>query len=183
MNLPSFMSRISIELHMNVGRIIKSVYLRMGYYSQLVIPHSYFFASSMAQVIIDKYVNYMLLYRQKAAWDRLGLKLSKTTMANWIIISAKEYFISLVDRIHELLVIESHVYCDETMIQALNEPGKRNTNTSYMWIYSSIKESKDPIKILEYQPDRSASRYQNFLKGFEGIIVLMVLGMHIAGRF
>ena len=40
-----------------------------------------------------------------------------------------------------------------------------------MWVYSSIKESKRPIKIFEYKPDRKATNPQHFLNGFDGIII------------
>ena len=113
----------------------------------------------------------MPLYRQEAEWKRLGLKLSRTTMANWIILASREYFIPLVNRMHELLVQETHLHCDETFVQVLNEPGKAATSKSYMWVYSSIKESQRPVRIFEYRPDRSAANPQNFLKGFKGTII------------
>ncbi|WP_420911890.1 IS66 family transposase [Thomasclavelia spiroformis] len=78
-----------------------------------VIPHSYASSSAVTQIIIDKYVNHMPLYRQESQWKRLGLKLSRTTMANWVIIASKEYFIPLVNRMHELLIQEAYVHCDE----------------------------------------------------------------------
>ena len=136
-----------------------------------VIPHSYASSSAVTQIIIDKYVNHMPLYRQESQWKRLGLKLSRTTMANWVIIASKEYFIPLVNRMHELLIQEAYVHCDETTVQVLNEPGKEATSKSYMWVYSSIKESEHPIKIFEYKPDRSAANPQNFLKGFKGTTI------------
>ena len=92
-------------------------------------------------------------------------------MANWVIIASKEYFIPLVNRMHELLIQEAYVHCDETLVQVLNEPGKEATSKSYMWVYSSIKESEHPIKIFEYKPDRSATNPQNFLKGFKGTTI------------
>lgn len=136
-----------------------------------VIPHSFASSSAVTQVIVDKYVNHMPLYRQETEWKRLGLELSRATMANRIIISAKEYFIPLVKRMHELLLQEKHIHCDETTVQVLNEPGKTNTSQSYMWVYSSIKESDHPVKIFEYRPDRSAAHPQNFLKGFSETII------------
>lgn len=136
-----------------------------------VIPHSYASPGALTQIITDKYVNHMPLYRQEAEWKRLGLKLSRTTMANWIIPASREYFIPLVNRMHELLVQEIHLHADETSVQVLNEPGKEATSKSYMWVYSSIKESQHPIKIFEYRPDRRAQNPQNFLKGFKGTII------------
>lgn len=136
-----------------------------------VIPHSFTSPSVLSQVIIDKYVNHMPLYRQESEWKRLGLELSRTTMANWIIIAAKEYFIPIVNKMHEMMVQESHIHCDETPVQVLNEPRKKSTSKSYMWVYSNIKESQRPIKIFEYKPDRKATNPQQFLKGFNGTII------------
>ena len=136
-----------------------------------VIPHSFTSSSVVSQVIVDKYVNHMPLYRQETEWKRLGLELSRTTMANWIIIASKEYFIPLVNRLHELLIQESHIHCDETPVQVLNEPGKKATSKSYMWVYSSVKESEKPIKIFEYRSDRKAENPQQFLKEFNGTII------------
>lgn len=148
----------------------KAVMLKAGT-PQPVVPHSYTSPSVLSQVIIDKYVNHMPLYRQESEWKRLGMELSRTTMANWIIIATKEYFIPLVNRMHELMMKESHIHCDETPVQVLNEPGKKATSKSYMWVYSSIKESKRPVKIFDYRPDRKATNPQEFLKGFGGTII------------
>ncbi|RGC87390.1 hypothetical protein DW242_19710 [Thomasclavelia ramosa] len=41
------------------------------------------------------------------------MELSRTTMVNWIIITANEYFIPLEDRLHELMMKESHIHCDK----------------------------------------------------------------------
>lgn len=135
------------------------------------IPHSYASSSAVAQIMKEKFVNHVPLYRQENEWKRLGLELSRATMANWIIIASKEYLIPLKNRMHEILVQESHLHSDETPIQVLNEPGKANTSKSYMWVYASIKESKHPIKIFEYKPDRSSSNPQSFLEGFKGTII------------
>ena len=70
---------------------------------------------------------------------------------------------------------ESHIHCDETPVQVLNEPGKKVTSKSYMWVYSSIKESKRPVKIFDYRSDRKATNLKNFLKGLMVLLSLMVI--------
>ena len=136
-----------------------------------VIPHSFTSPSVLSQVITDKFVNHMPLYRQEAEWKRLGLDLSRTTMANWLIIASKEYFIPIVNRMHEILVEEKYAHADETQVQVLNEPGKPATSKSYMWVYSSIRESSKPIRIFEYKPDRKAENPQKFLENFSGTLI------------
>ena len=136
-----------------------------------VIPHSFTSPSALSQVITDKFVNHMPLYRQEAEWKRLGLDLSRTTMANWLIIASREYFIPIVNRMHEILVEEKYLHSDETPVQVLNEPGKPATSKSYMWVYSSIRESSKPNRIFEYQPDRKAENPQKFLENFSGTLI------------
>ena len=110
-----------------------------------VIPHSYATSESVAQVMVDKYVNCMPLYRQEQEWKRLGFQLSRATMATWIIIASNEWLTPIKDRMHELLLEENYTHADESPVQVLNETGRKNTTKSYMWVYASIKESKHPI--------------------------------------
>ncbi|CQR74732.1 Transposase IS66 family protein [Sporomusa ovata DSM 2662] len=52
----------------------------------------------------------------------------------------------------------------------LREVGRKNTTSSYMWVYSSGQYSQYPIRLFEYQPGRSGSYPQKFLKGFQGFL-------------
>ena len=72
---------------------------------------------------------------------------------------------------HELLLKETHLHSDETVVQVLNEPRKKNTSKSYMWVYASIRESEHPIRIFEYQPDRKSVHPETFFKGFKGTLI------------
>ena len=63
------------------------------------------------------------------------------------------------------------IHADETTVQVLKENGKAATSESRMWVYASWEGSKKPIRIFEYQPDRSGKRPANFLKGFTGYLV------------
>ena len=136
-----------------------------------VIPHSYASAESVAHIMKEKYVNGVPLYRQEAEWSRLGLELNRTTMANWVIIAANDWLKPLKSRMHELLIQGEYVHADETVVQVLNEPGKANTTKSYMWVYSSIKESETPIRIFEYKPTRAGYNPKAFLEGFKGKVI------------
>ena len=63
------------------------------------------------------------------------------------------------------------IHADETTVQVLKENGKAAASASRMWVYASWEGSKKPIRIFEYQPDRSGKRPANFLKGFTGYLV------------
>lgn len=40
-----------------------------------------------------------------------------------------------------------------------------------MWLYASGEHSETPVRIFEYQPDRSGKRPERFLAGFKGCLV------------
>lgn len=136
-----------------------------------VIPHSYAFAESVAHVMKEKFVNGVPLYRQEQEFKRLGLELSRATMANWVIIASKDWIKPIVERMHEELLKEQYTHADETTIQVLKEPDKKSTTKSYMWVYASIKESKKPIRIFDYKQTRAGYNPANFLKGFQGAVI------------
>lgn len=136
-----------------------------------VIPHSYASAESVAFVMKQKFVNGVPLYRQESEWKQMGLDLSRTTMANWIIYSSEHWLKPLTDRMHEILLESKHAHADETPVQVLNEPGKKATTKSYMGVYSSIKESAYPIRLFVYAPNRCGYNPQIFFNGFHGTVI------------
>lgn len=136
-----------------------------------VIPHSYASAESVAFVMKQKFVNGVPLYRQESEWKQMGLDLSRTTMVNWIIYSSEHWLKPLTDRMHEILLESKHAHADETPVQVLNEPGKKATTKSYMWVYSSIKESSYPIRLFVYTPNRCGYNPQIFFNGFHGTVI------------
>lgn len=136
-----------------------------------VIAHSYASAESVSFIMKQKFINGVPLYRQEVEWKQMGLELSRATMANWIIYTSPNWLKPLVERMHEVLLKEKHVHCDETTVQVQNEPGKSPTSKSYMWVYSSIRESEHPIRIFEYRPGRKGYNPKIFLKGFKGTVI------------
>lgn len=135
-----------------------------------VIQHSMASPSSVAWIAHQKYVNAMPLYRQEKEWQMLDVKLSRATMANWLIAATRDWLIPIVDLMHTKLLAHSYLHVDETVIQVMKENNRKNTTNSYMWVYGSVKTSSQPIRIFEYQPGRSGSYPQAFLKGYNGFI-------------
>jgi transposase len=133
-----------------------------------VIPHSYASASSITQVIIQKFVNVVPLYRQESTWQQAGLSLKRQTMSNWILHVSEEYFSPLIERLRAKLLEEQYLHADETRLEVLNEPNRKNTTSSFMWLYSTRQESTTPIRIFDYTQTRNGDHAKNFLVGFQG---------------
>lgn len=69
-----------------------------------VFPKSLASPSSMAYIMNQKYVEGMPLYRIEKQFERLGVFLSRQTIANWVIYGATKWLSPLYDRLHKLLL-------------------------------------------------------------------------------
>ncbi|QGQ96179.1 IS66 family transposase [Paenibacillus psychroresistens] len=134
-----------------------------------VYPGSLVSSSMMAYIMSQKYVESMPLYRQEQQFARLGVALSRQTLANWMIHGADTWLRLLVERMHEHLLQKDILHADETTLQVLREPGRSAESQSYLWLYRTGREGP-PIIIYEYQPTRAGEHPRKFLTGFKGYL-------------
>jgi transposase len=132
-----------------------------------LMNHSLASPSSVANVMYQKYVNSMPLYRQEKDWENLGIALKRSTMANWIIRCSQDYFYPVIGYMREQLLKRDIVHCDETPLQVLKEEGKKPQTKSYMWLYRSGNDGMAPIVLYDYQPSRNGDHPEEYLKGFK----------------
>lgn len=136
-----------------------------------LMKHSLASASSVADIMTKKYADGLPLARQEKIWAREGVELSRATMANWVIQCSQTWLKPLFKHMKQQLLTQDVIHADETTVQVLKEDGKSATSDSQMWVYASGARSEQPIRIFEYQPDRSGKRPENFLRGFTGCLV------------
>lgn len=137
---------------------------------QPVMKGSFAAPEAVAYIMTQKFVNGMPLYRQEQDFNRMGIGLSRQTMSNWLIKCAEDWLEPIYDVLHQMLREQQILHADETVLQVLHEPGKPAQSKSYMWLYRTSEDSGMPIVLYEYQPDRSAKRPSEFLKGFRGYL-------------
>lgn len=134
------------------------------------MPHSLASAGSVAEVVTQKYINSVPLYRQEDIWKNLGIELSRATMANWVIYGAENYLKPIADKLKESLLARDILHVDETTVQVLKEDGKKPETKSYMWVYRSGNDGRKPIVIYDYKPSRDGNIPKEFLKNFNGYL-------------
>ena len=134
----------------------------------LLCPGSFASAEAVAHIMTQKYVMYSPLYRLEQEFHREGLKLSRQTMANWLLNASDTWLRPIYDVLHVELCRETVLHGDETTLQVLKESGKAATSKSYMWLYRTSGCTEHPIVLYEYQPNRKAEHAEEFLKGFSG---------------
>ncbi len=133
-----------------------------------VLPGSLASPTAMACIMSQKYVEGMPLYRQEKQFYRLGVELSRQTLANWVLHGA-DWLSLLYERMHDHLLKRDILHADETTLQVLREPGRAAETTSYLWLYRTGREDP-PIILYDYQRTRSGEHPRKFLDGFKGYI-------------
>ena len=117
----------------------------------------------------QKYLEGMPLYRQEKQFSRMGLVLSRQTIANWMIQGADRWLYSVYHRMHQLLLKLDIILADETTLQVLREPGRAATTNSYLWLYRTGIEGP-PIVLYDYKETRAGNNPKEFLSGFKGYL-------------
>lgn len=125
--------------------------------------------SAVAHIIQQKYVEGVPLYRQESQWKRMGVQLSRQTMANWVIHSTKTWLLPLYERMKQHLCQQDIAHADETTLRVLSDPGNTGKSNAYMWLYRT-GHTQTPIVLYEYQPTRKGAHPKQFLAGFQGYL-------------
>ena len=128
-------------------------------------------ASTVAWVVYQKFCNGMPLYRIGQDLGRLGAKISRATLANWVIKNSEAFFTPMYDFFRRKLLERDFAMADETPVQVLHEPERRAQTKSYMWLFRSGEDGDFPIIIYKYSETRAGDTAVDFLDGFHGYLM------------
>ena len=134
-----------------------------------VLPKSNASASTLAMLIICKYFDGLPLARLEYVMARAGVRLTRSTMARWMIAVARA-----LQPIHNLmrdsLLSGPLIHMDETTVQVLKEPGRAAQSKSYMWVQLGGEPDR-PVVLFDYEPSRSGGVAQKLLEGWSGYLM------------
>lgn len=66
-----------------------------------------------------------------------------------MIVTYRDWLSFVVKLLTKKLLEQNYIHADETPVQVLNEPGRKNTTMSYMWVYASIKDAEHPVRLFD----------------------------------
>ena len=150
---------------------IEKCHIRTAEVPSPMIPHSFVSPELLAHIVYEKYCNAMPLYRLEKDFAAKGANISRTTMANWIITAAQLWVKPVWEQMHNELARSSVIHADETVVQVLNEPGKKAKTDSRMWVYCNGKMNAHSNILFEYQPTRNGDHASKFLGDYHGYVV------------
>ena len=120
----------------------------------------------LAQVVIDKYVDHLPLYRQMQRFERAGVKIAYSTLTDWVSGTC-----NLLTPLYETLKAEvlksGYIHCDETPIKVLDNDKKGKTHRGYFWVYNN---SPGKMVFFDYQQGRDSKGPEGILKEYKGYL-------------
>ena len=120
----------------------------------------------LAQIVIDKYVDHLPLYRQMQRFERAGLKIPYSTITDWVSATCR-LILPLYEALKGEVLQSNYLHADETPIKVLDKDKKGATHRGYYWVYQdSIKK----IVFFDYQENRGREGPQGILENFCGYL-------------
>ena len=120
----------------------------------------------LAQVMIDKYMDHLPLYRQIERFKRSGINIPISTMSDWVAQGCKE--LQVLYEVHRDLVLSSgYLEGDETTIKVLDKDKKGKSHLGYYWVYRAPLEN---LVLFDYRPGRGGLGPKELLKNFKGYL-------------
>lgn len=126
-------------------------------------------AGLLAQVLVAKYADHQPLYRQEGIFERAGVAIPRSTLAQWVGVCGV-HLQPLVDALRAMLLECSVLHADETPVAMLT-PGKGSTHRAYIWSYSSTQFDGLHAVVYDFADSRAAAHPKAFLDGWSGKLV------------
>jgi transposase len=128
--------------------------------------------ATVAHVLVSKYADHLPLYRQAQIYERQGVHLDRSTLADWVG-RAAFHLRPIRERILTHLRSSTKLFADETTAPVL-DPGRGRTKIGQLWAYARDDrpwgEADPPAVAYVYAPDRTASQPISHLAGFKGVL-------------
>jgi transposase len=133
-----------------------------------LIPKSMATPGLLAHIVVSKFEDALPFHRQSKQLARMGIDLPRATLCNWAR-QAAERASPLADLMDRAIREGPIVNIDETTVQVLQEPGRADTQKSYMWVFRG-GDPERPVLRYQYHPTRAGSVPLSYLEGFKGYV-------------
>ena len=142
--------------------------VRIAPLKEQLLPKSIATAGLVSHIAVSKYCDAIPLHRQEKMFKRIGVDISRGSMARWIIKigSRLSPLLTLMDKkIREGPLLQM----DETPVQVHNEPKRDNSGLSYMWVVLGGPPDTPFVRYM-YYPTRSGTVALSYLAGYKGYL-------------
>jgi transposase len=126
----------------------------------------------LAHVLISKYADHLPLYRQCEIYERQGVELERSTLADWVD-QCSRLLDPLVEALRRYVIAAGKLHADDTRVPVL-APGTGKTKTGRLWTYvrddRPAGDTAAPAVWFAYSPDRGGEHPVQHLRTFQGAL-------------
>lgn len=123
----------------------------------------------MAHVLVAKYADHLPLYRQEGIFARAGLKIARSTLAEWV--GACGFALQpLVAALRDEILAHRVLHADETPVKLL-KPGSRATHKAYLWAYTPGAFEGLNAVVYDFTEGRAGAHAREFFGDWTGSLV------------
>ncbi len=126
----------------------------------------------LAHVLVAKFADHLPLYRQSEIYEREGIELERSTLADWVG-GASRVLAPLVEAVRRHVLAANKLHADDTPVPVL-APGNGKTKTGRLWTY--VRDDRPagdttPAAVwFAYSPDRKGEHPEKHLESFTGTL-------------
>ncbi len=126
----------------------------------------------LAHVLVSRYSDHLPLYRQSEIYEREGVELDRSTLADWVG-GASRVLAPIVEAMRRYVLQAAKLHGDDIPVPVL-APGNGKTKTGRLWTY--VRDDRPggdttaPGVWFAYSPDRKGEHPQQHLSGFTGTL-------------
>jgi transposase len=167
---------VTEELEYEPGKLFVNRYVRPKYampgneaviiapVAERPLPKAIAGPALLAQIVLDKYVDHLPLYRQVERFKREGINIPYSTITDWVSATCK-LITPLYDALSKTILQSDYLHADESPIKVLDKDKKGETHRGYFWVYHN---SIERLVLFDYQPGRGQEGPLEILKDFKG---------------
>lgn len=120
----------------------------------------------IANIIIEKFVDHLPIYRQVERFKRLNIELDESTIGGWLK-TAHRLLIPIYEALKKEVLQSNYLQADESTIKVLDKEKKGTTHLGYYWLYhDSIRK----IIWYDYHKSRGREAPDLMLDNFSGYL-------------
>jgi transposase len=118
----------------------------------------------LAQVLVAKYLDHLPLYRQEAIFERAGLAIARSTLAQWVGECGVQLQ-PLVDALAAEMLKSTVLHADETPVAMLKPAHLRDgkTHKAYLWSYCTTRFNPMKAVVFDFADSRGGQHVRDFL--------------------
>jgi transposase len=126
----------------------------------------------LAHVLVSKYADHLPLYRQCEIYERQGVELERSTLADWVG-GSSALLDPLVEALRRYVMAAGKLHADDTRVPVL-APGTGKTKTGRLWTY--VRDDRPagdraaPAVWFAYSADRGGEHPEHHLRTFQGAL-------------